>query len=208
MVTVTTQLILVFLKKEISNVFYRGNTALLSVIVTCVSAFSVSHLASWRAYLVLLHSQTAETYAYSTNIDINNYFYLFTWITFAWNITNFVHRYTDMYVYSKFSVTQCCSFTLKPIFFFQIIFWFSRSPSTFLTVLFQLKTKQFHSVVCLTTVHNLFRSEFSTEISLVLALSTSTILSFPEDNLVAAYVFYLNLLPFLSFLLYSSNEVF
>ena len=78
MANVTTQLIFVSLKKEIPNVVYRGNTAFLHAIVTVVSAFSVSRLASWREYLVLLHSQPAETYAYSTYIDINNYFYLFT----------------------------------------------------------------------------------------------------------------------------------
>jgi hypothetical protein len=78
MATVINHLIFVFLKKEIPNVVYRGNTALLSAIVTLVSAFSVSRLASWRAYIVMLHSQPAETYAYSAYIDINNYFYLFT----------------------------------------------------------------------------------------------------------------------------------
>ena len=78
MATVTTYLIFVFLKKETPNVVYCGNTAVLSAIVTLVSTFSVSRLASWRAYLVLLHSQPAETYAYSTYIVINNYFYLFT----------------------------------------------------------------------------------------------------------------------------------
>jgi hypothetical protein len=51
MATVTTHLIFVFLKKEIPNFVYRGNTALLSAIVTLASAFSVSRLASWRAYL-------------------------------------------------------------------------------------------------------------------------------------------------------------
>jgi len=150
--TVTNHLIFVLLKKEIPNVVYRGNTALPSAIVTLVSAFSVSRLASWRAYIVMLHSQPAETYAYSTYIDINNYFYLFTWITIAWNIINFVPLYTDIYVYSKFFfINQCCSFTLKPNFLFEMIFWFSPSPSTFLTVLFLLKTKQILSVVCLTT---------------------------------------------------------
>jgi hypothetical protein len=75
---VTNQLIFAFLEKEIPTVVYRGNTAFLHAIVNLVSAFSVSRLASWREYLVLLHSQPAETYAYSTYIDINNYYYLFT----------------------------------------------------------------------------------------------------------------------------------
>jgi hypothetical protein len=100
--------------------------------------------------LVLLHSKPAETYAYSTYTHIDDYFSLSTWITFAWNIINFVPLYNNMYVYSKFSVNQCCSFTLKPIYFFEIIFSFSRSSSTFLTALFQLKTKQIHSLVRLT----------------------------------------------------------
>jgi len=50
MANVTTQLIFVSLKKEIPNVVYRGNTAFLHAIVTVVSAFSVSRLASWREY--------------------------------------------------------------------------------------------------------------------------------------------------------------
>jgi hypothetical protein len=75
MANVTTQLIFVFLKKEIPNVVYRGNTAFLHAIVTLVSAFSASRLASWREYLVRLNSRPAETYAYSTYIDINNYVY-------------------------------------------------------------------------------------------------------------------------------------
>jgi len=148
--TVTTQMIFVFLKKEIPNVVYSGNAALLNVIVTWVSTFSVSRLASWRAYLVLFHSQPAETCAYTTYIDINSYFYLFTWITFALNVINFVPLYTDTHVYSKFSVNQWCNFTLKPKFFSKWHFVFPVSPSTFLTVLFQLKIKNFHSLVRLT----------------------------------------------------------
>jgi hypothetical protein len=78
MANVTTQLIFVFLKKEIPNVIYRGNAAFLHVIVTLVSAFSVSRLVSWREYLVLLHSKPAETYAYSTYTHIDDYFSLST----------------------------------------------------------------------------------------------------------------------------------
>jgi hypothetical protein len=51
-----------------------------------------------------------------------------------------------------------------------------------------------HSVVCLKQVHNIFQSEFSTVCDLVLPLSVSSILSFPQVLPVAAYVVFSSLL--------------
>jgi len=48
-----------------------------------------------------------------------------------------------------------------------------------------------HSVVCLTTVHILFQSQFSTDCNLMLLLSLSSNLSFPLGHPVAAYVLFL-----------------
>jgi hypothetical protein len=48
-----------------------------------------------------------------------------------------------------------------------------------------------HSAFCLRRVHRLSQSEFSTEYDLVLPLSISSILSFPECHPVAAYAFFL-----------------
>jgi hypothetical protein len=47
--------------------------------------------------------------------------------------------------------------------------------------------------------HSIFQSEFSTECDLVLPVSISSILSFPQGHSVAAYVFFLVLSSLLSF---------
>ena len=57
-----------------------------------------------------------------------------------------------------------------------------------------------HSFILLSVLRQrLFQSQFSTEGDLVLPLSVSSILSFPEDLPVAAYVFFLVFLSLLSF---------
>jgi len=64
-----------------------------------------------------------------------------------------------------------------------------------------------HHAVGLRQVHSLFQSQFSTQCDLVLPMSISSILSYPEVHPVAAYVFFLvvpSLISFhLSFLQYS-----
>jgi hypothetical protein len=49
MLTMTAHLIFVFFNAELPHIIYRGNTALLSTIVTSLFAFSASRLARWRA---------------------------------------------------------------------------------------------------------------------------------------------------------------